>query len=157
SSGSTGSAFLLNPRAPSGAGVAINGYFEPGKTVAYPSEVSDAILAKLGPAPAKGAGRHDAAVSWTERVLRQYVLPEVRPDVVTNWLTDPDPTQHDVGVGSPAARECLRNDDQEIASVLTTLDTLDLAASTDVFVVSDHGFTSNARGVDVAGALADAG
>src|SRR5262249_35796676 len=140
SSGSTGSAFLLNPRAEAGAGVAVNGYFDPGKTVAYPFEVSEAILAKLGPAPAKGAGRHDAAVAWTERALREVVLAEVRPDVVINWLTEPDHTQHDVGVGSRSAREALRNDDGEIARVLATLDERGLLASSDVLVVSDHGF-----------------
>ncbi len=158
SSGSTGSSFLLNPRAPAGAGVVINGYFESGKTVAYPADVSDAILAKFGPAPAKaGVARHDAAVAWTERVLREYVLPELRPDVVINWITEPDHTQHDAGVGSPSARETLRNDDREIARVLATLDELGLRGSTDVFVVSDHGFTTNTSGVDVAGALVDAG
>src|SRR5207244_48704 len=36
SSGSTGSAFLLNPRAPAGVGVLVNGYFEPGTVVAFP-------------------------------------------------------------------------------------------------------------------------
>ena len=56
-SGSTGSTFLLNPRAPDGVGVLVNGYFEPGKTVAYPADVSAAILARFGPAPPKGAGR----------------------------------------------------------------------------------------------------
>src|SRR5712691_1413755 len=129
SSGSTGSSFLLNPRAVAGAGVVINGYFESGKTVAYPADVSEAILAKFGPAPAKaGVARHDAAVVWTERVLREYVLPELRPDVVINWLTEPDHTQHDVGVGSPSAREALQNDDREIARVLATLDELGLMA-----------------------------
>src|SRR5207342_127931 len=34
SSGSTGSAFLLNPRSPSGVGVLVNGYLDPGLTVA---------------------------------------------------------------------------------------------------------------------------
>ena len=33
SSGSTGSAFLLNPRAPAGVGALVNGYFDAGKTV----------------------------------------------------------------------------------------------------------------------------
>jgi arylsulfatase A-like enzyme len=157
SSGSTGSGFLLNPRAPSGVGVLVNGYFDPGRTVAFPPGASEAILAKFGPAPAKGAGRHDAAVAWTERVLREHVLTEFRPDVVVNWLTEPDHTQHDVGVGSPPARESLRNDDREIADVLATLDDLGLTASTDVLVVSDHGFTTNGGGVDVAGALIEAG
>jgi predicted AlkP superfamily pyrophosphatase or phosphodiesterase len=158
SSGSTGSSFLLNPRAPSGVGVLVNGYFDPGETVAYPLEASEAILAKFGPAPAKsGVARHDAAVAWTERVLREYVLPELRPDVVINWLTEPDHTQHDVGVGSPSAREALQNDDGEIARVLATLDDLGLTASTDVFVISDHGFTTNTGGVDVSGELTAAG
>jgi len=158
SSGSTGSAFLLNPRAPSGVGTLVNGYFDPGKTVAYPPDLSAAILAKFGPAPVKkSAGRYDEVVAWTQRVLREYVLPEVGPAVVINWLTEPDHSQHDAGVGSPSAREALRHDDREIARVLTTLDELGLTASTDVFVISDHGFSTNTAGVDVARALIDAG
>ncbi|HEU4367684.1 MAG TPA: alkaline phosphatase family protein, partial [Methylomirabilota bacterium] len=151
SSGSTGSALLTNPRAPAGAGVLVNGYFDPGAAVAWPPEVSAAILARFGPAPAKGgaADRYDAVVAWTQRVLREYVLPELAPAVVINWLTEPDHTQHHLGVGSPGAREALRHDDHEIARVLATLDGLGLATSTDVVVVSDHGFTTNTTGVDV--------
>jgi arylsulfatase A-like enzyme len=159
SSGSTGSAFLLNPRAPAGVGVLVNGYFDPGTTVAFPAEVNAAVLAKFGPAPAKGgaADRHDAAVAWAQAVLCDYVIPELRPDVVLNWLTEPDHIQHSVGVGSPSAREALQNDDREIGRVLASLDDLGLMPSTDVFVVSDHGFSTNTSGVDVAGALIEAG
>ncbi len=159
SSGSTGSAFLLNPKAPSGIGAVVNGYFDPGKTVAYPTPVSEAILSKLGPAPPKapGAARYDASVTWTQRVLREYVLPELRPDVVINWLTEPDHSQHHVGVGSPDAREALRHDDAEIARVLGSLDALGLASRTAVLVASDHGFSTNTGGVDVVRALVDAG
>src|SRR5262245_19889250 len=53
SSGSTGSALLLNPKAPSGVGVLVNGYLDPGKTVAYPPKVSEAVLDRFGPAPPK--------------------------------------------------------------------------------------------------------
>jgi predicted AlkP superfamily pyrophosphatase or phosphodiesterase len=158
SSGSTGSGFLLNPRAPADVGALVNGYFDPGRTAAYPDGVSQAILAKFGPPPAKtGLERYDAPVAWTERVLREYVLPELEPTVVLNWLTEPDHTQHAAGVGSPSARAALRNDDREIASVLAALDGLGLASATDVFVVSDHGFTTNTAGVDVAGDLVQAG
>lgn len=151
SSGSTGSAFLLNPKSVSGIGALVNGYLDPGKTVAYPAGISEAVLARFGPAPVKapGGARFDAAVTWTQRVLREYVLPELAPAVVINWLTEPDHSQHHAGVGSPAAREALRNDDREIAQVLAGLH----AASTSVLVVSDHGFTTNTAGVDVAGAL----
>ena len=153
SSGSTGSAFLLNPTAREGVGTLVNGYFDPGKTVAYPAAVSEAILARFGPAPVKqpGGGRFDGPVGWTQRVLREYVLPELAPAVVINWLTEPDHSQHHAGVGSPAARETLRNSDREIAQVLAGLD----AASTSVLVVSDHGFTTNTAGVDVASALVE--
>ncbi len=151
SSGSTGSAFLLNPKSVSGIGALVNGYLDPGKTMAYPAGISEAVLARFGPAPVKapGGARFDAAVTWTQRVLREYVLPELAPAVVINWLTEPDHSQHHAGVGSPAAREALRNDDREIAQVLAGLH----AASTSVLVVSDHGFTTNTAGVDVAGAL----
>ena len=159
SSGSTGSSFLLNPRAPSGIGVLVNGYLDPGTTVAFPADASASILAKFGPAPPKGGAtdRHDAAVAWAEAVLREYVIPELRPDVVLNWLTEPDHTLHASGVGSPAAREALRNDDREITRILAALDGLGLLASSDVFVVSDHGFSTNTSGVDVAGELVTAG
>jgi arylsulfatase A-like enzyme len=159
SSGSTGSAFLLNPQARSGVGTVVNGYFDPGKTVAYPAEVSEAILARFGAAPVKapGAARYDASVAWTQRVLRDYVLPDLRPDVVINWLTEPDHSQHHGGVGSPDSREALRHDDAEIASVLAGLDGLGLAGRVAVLVASDHGFSTNTGGVDVTAALVGAG
>src|SRR4029453_6941699 len=95
SSGSTGSALLTNPRGPAGVGVLVNGYFEPGARVAWPDTASAAILGTFGPAPAKqGAGGYEASVAWTQRALREYVLPDVRPAVVINWLTEPDHTQH---------------------------------------------------------------
>jgi hypothetical protein len=49
-SGSTGSTFLLDPRAPDGVGVLVNGYFESGKTVAYPADVSATIPLRAGAA-----------------------------------------------------------------------------------------------------------
>jgi arylsulfatase A-like enzyme len=76
---------------------------------------------------------------------------------VINWLTEPDHSQHHLGVGSPSSLEALAHDDVEIARVLETIEALGLTASTDVLVVSDHGFTTNASGVDVAGALIEAG
>jgi arylsulfatase A-like enzyme len=154
SSGSTGSAFLLNPRAPAGVGALVNGYFDPGTIVAWPPEASATILDKFGAPPdKKSLGRFDAVVTWTQRVLREFVLPELRPDVVIDWVTEPDHTQHKVGVGSPEAREAIRHADGEIAHVLAGLD----PTTTDVFVVSDHGFTTNTAGIDVVRALVDAG
>jgi arylsulfatase A-like enzyme len=144
SSGSTGSAWLLNPHAARGVGVLVNGYFEPGALVAYPAHVNAQILARFGAAPPKGgrADRYDSVVDWTQAVLREYVLPELRPDVVINWLTEPDHIQHALGAGSPEARGAIRNNDRHLDLILRTVDA-------NVFVVSDHGLGVTRHSVDV--------
>ena len=158
SSGSTGSALLLNPQARAGVGALVNGYLDPGRRVAYPDEASRAILERFGPPPPKASGeRYDGAVAWTQRVLREYVLPELEPDVVLNWLTEPDHSLHNLGVGAAGARAALQADDREIAGVLEALGALGRLDTAAVLVLSDHGFSTNTAGVDVAGALVEAG
>jgi arylsulfatase A-like enzyme len=159
SSASTGSALLLNPCAPQGVGVLVSGEFDPGVRVAYPEEVNRAILERFGPAPRK-AGRtreRSALVRWTQRVLLEYVVPELAPDVVIDWFTEPDHTQHAFGVGSPQALAALRTVDREIGTILETLDRLDLRSRTNLFVLSDHGVTCNAGTVDIARVLIESG
>jgi arylsulfatase A-like enzyme len=159
SSGSTGTSLLLNPHAIRGVGTLVNGYFDPGRLVAFPPEVNKTILERFGPAPAKGgsAEPHRAAVDWTEDVLREFVLPELRPDVVVNWVTEPDHMQHAFGAGSPQSRQMLQNDDRHIGRILDTLQSLGLAEHTDIFVVSDHGFSRVTFGVNVVQAFIEAG
>ena len=159
SSASTGSALLLNPRAPEGVGVLVNGELDPGVRVAYPDDVNRAILDRFGPAPRKAGHTRprDALVRWTQQVLLEYVIPELAPDVVIDWFTEPDHMQHAYGVGSPQARAALQNVDREIGRILETLERLDLRSRTNLFVLSDHGVTRNTESVDVARALVDAG
>jgi arylsulfatase A-like enzyme len=159
SSGTTGSALLGNPRAPKGVGVLVNAFWEPGKRVAFPDAANEAILTRFPPAPEKGGNLdpYNEQVSWTQRVLRDYVLPELKPDVVVNWLTEPDHLQHAVGAGSPQARGAIRNDDREVGLLLDRLRELGLAEKTNVIVVSDHGFGHGAFGVDVTGELIKVG
>jgi hypothetical protein len=57
-------------------------------------------------------------VTWTQRVLRDYVLGELKPNVVVNWLTEPDHIQHGIRAGCPAARAAIRNDDREIGLLI---------------------------------------
>jgi arylsulfatase A-like enzyme len=86
-------------------------------------------------------------------VLRDYVLPDLKPDVVVNWLTEPDHLQHAIGAGSPAARAAIRNDDREIGLLLDRLRELGLAGKTNIIVVSDHGFGHGTFGVNLTDAL----
>jgi hypothetical protein len=48
-SASPGSTLLLNPGAPLGSGLVVNGRFRPGERVAYPDDANQAILARFGP------------------------------------------------------------------------------------------------------------
>src|SRR3984957_10411359 len=159
SSGTTGSALLVNPRAPKGVGVLVNAFWEPGKRVAFPDAVNEAVLTRFPAAPEKGGNLdpYTAQVSWTQGVLRDYVLPDLKPDVVVNWLTEPDHLQHAIGAGSPQARSAIRNDDREVGLLLERLRALGLAEKTNIFVVTDHGFGYGAFGVDVTGELIKAG
>jgi Type I phosphodiesterase / nucleotide pyrophosphatase len=157
SSGSTGAALLTNPRAPRGIGVLIDGYWEPG--VALPQVVSDEVLQRFGPPPVRGgaADPQDSSVAWTQRVLRDYVLTDLKPDVVINWMTEPDHIQHATGPGSPPSRASIRADDAEVGLLLRKLETLGLANQTNIIVVSDHGFSHSGFGVDVTAELIKAG
>jgi arylsulfatase A-like enzyme len=159
SSGSPGTSLLLNPRAVRGVGVLVNGYFEPGVLTAFPPAVNAAILTRFGAAPAKGGALDPlhTAVDWAEGVLREFVLPELHPDVVFNWLTEPDHMQHAFGAGSLESRQMLQNDDRHIGLLLEQLHSLGFTDRTDIFVVSDHGFSCNTFGVNVRQDLLNAG
>jgi predicted AlkP superfamily pyrophosphatase or phosphodiesterase len=159
SSGTTGSALLVDPRAPKGVGVLINGNWEPGVRVAFPDAVNEAILRRFAPMPKVGGARDSltANVDWAEQVLRDYVLSDLKPDVIVNWFTEPDHLQHAFGPDSEQARAAIRNDDRQIGLVLGRLNELGLADKTNIIVVSDHGFGRLNYGVDVTGELIRAG
>ena len=154
SSGSTGSALLLNHRAPDGVGVLIHGNFDPGRRVAYPDASNSAILSQFGAAPREEG---NASVDWADRVLREYVLPILKPDVVIDWQTEPDGAQHSHGTGSPEARKALSNSDRNLGLTLAKLQDLGLAEQTDLIVLSDHGFSLHSFRADATRALINAG
>ena len=154
SSGSTGNALLLNHRAPEGIGVLVNGNFDPGKRVAYPDETNSVILSRFGPAPTEEGS---SLVDWSDRVLREYILPDLKPEVVIDWQTEPDGAQHRFATGSKEARAALANNDRNLALTLAKLQELGLADKTDIIVLSDHGFSLHNFRVDATRALINAG
>ena len=159
SSGSTGGTLLINPRGPQGVGVLVNGYWEPGTRIAFPDAINQALLRRFPAAPRPGGARDSyiAPVNWTQRVLNEFLLPDVKPDVVINWITEPDHTQHAFGAGSPEARAAIRDVDREIGLLLERLRQLNMADRTNIIVVSDHGFGQETFGVNVTDALVQAG
>jgi arylsulfatase A-like enzyme len=73
------------------------------------------------------------------------------------WLAEPDFSQHATGPGSAQSLAAIKSSDINLGLVLADLERRGLLATTDVFVVSDHAFSTIARKVDVAVELSNAG
>src|SRR5262249_48048443 len=72
-------------------------------------------------------------------------------------LGGPDLTQHETAPGAPAALVAIKSADENLAAVLSALDERKARDTTDVFVVSDHGFSTIRRSVDLRKILNEAG
>ena len=79
------------------------------------------------------------------------------PALSVLWLGEPDLTQHESAPGAPAALAAIKSADENLAAVLSALDQRERAETTDVFIVSDHGFSTIKRSVDLRKILNDAG
>lgn len=73
------------------------------------------------------------------------------------WLSEPDYAQHSTGPGSDAALKAVKGSDDNLARVLKELTARGVRDKTDVFVVSDHGFSTISRVVSVTDTLNKAG
>jgi len=153
-SGSSGAATLLAPEARHGTATLINAGLADGKVVAYPADVDRTIRERFGVQPA-----HEGLTSvlWTQKVLREYILPELPHDLVIDWMTEPDSAQHKYGVGSPQAVAALKAVDAEVGKLLATLRERDELSSTDILITADHGFGDIAGTIDLRTIYREAG
>jgi predicted AlkP superfamily pyrophosphatase or phosphodiesterase len=159
SSGTTGSGFVLNPESRRGVGAFVSGGLEAGTLVAFPRSLNDTILARFGPGLSE---EPTARLDWTERIVRELLLPEharsaAAPVVLIDWLTEPDSAQHSHGVGSREAKAGLGNSDRNLGLFLEAAATLGLTDRLHVIVTSDHGFARHTEAASIGGALVTAG
>ena len=88
-------------------------------------------------------------------VAAKVVLPMFKardkPFVIVFWSRDPDGTQHNKGdslntltpgINGPTSLAGIRNADNDLAQMREALDDLGLAATTDIIVTADHGFST---------------
>lgn len=119
------------------------------------------LTAQLGALPAyvarASALPNEPRDAWTTRALLESFWSNGVPSFSCLWLSEPDFSQHAAGPGSPKALAAIESSDRKLAEVLKELDRRGLRESTDVFVVSDHGFSTIERPVDVAKILQQAG
>jgi predicted AlkP superfamily pyrophosphatase or phosphodiesterase len=94
---------------------------------------------------------------WTTRVLIDSLWKQNVPKFSLLWLSEPDYTQHHTEPGSEAGRTALRSSDKNFEAVLHALEKRNIREKTDVFVVSDHGFSTISRALDLVDLLNRAG
>ena len=143
------------PDDPAGAPVVFEG-------AALPPALAPTLAAAFGQFPpieknADGRGNKLARDAWTARALLEALWRDDVPDFTLLWLAEPDYSQHETGPGSAASLAAIRGSDDILGRVLADLDRRGLRDCTDVFVVSDHGFSTIQRVVDVAVDLSGAG
>jgi hypothetical protein len=133
-------------------------------------EIKDALTAAGLPlkAPTRGANgsRGDANKPGTlvanveqqtyfAAVAAKVVLPlfkaRNKPFVLVFWSRDPDGTQHfqgdslnavTPGINGPTSRAAVKNADDALTTIRQALDDLGLAATTDIIIAADHGFST---------------
>jgi len=140
SSGSSGSSYLLNPEL-NGAGI-INVDF------ILPAALRERVLAAAGPAPEEDIPA-TARIAWTVDAYIKLALDEIHPDVTFIWMTDPDHTAHDTGIGSPEMVASLQGVDAQIGRIIWALKERGLDRQTNVIVTSDHGFSTHRGGFNL--------
>ena len=120
---------------------------------ALPSAALDPITEKLGSFPSA----HLQKDSWTTKALMDVLWKDGVPAFSVLWLGEPDLTQHETAPGAPAALAAIKSSDTNLAAVLSALDERKARGATDVFVVSDHGFSTIRRSIDLRKLLNEAG
>lgn len=133
SSGSTGSAYLLNHKVKAGAVLHCE-YTLPASMDAHVKEV-------LGPVPPEEMPKK----AWNARVTDAFLkigVDEMKAPVAILWYSDPDHTAHVKGIGSPETKDALQNVDMEFGRLIAGLKERGLDGKINTLVTSDHGFST---------------
>jgi hypothetical protein len=111
------------------------------------------LIATLGPFPSASLQKD----VWTTKAVTDFFWKDGVPAFSLLWLGSPDLTQHESAPGAPSALAAIKSSDENLAALLSALDRQGIRETTDVFVVSDHGFSTIKRSVDLRKILRDAG
>jgi arylsulfatase A-like enzyme len=117
-----------------------------------PEDWREAMQA-LGPVPLEDAPRAEFDRYAVDAFLRVGV-PQVDPAVTVLWLGALDATSHAHGVGVAETMAVLRRVDGEIARVQAGLQAMNRLDDYNIWVTSDHGFSTHTGGTSIDGVLA---
>jgi len=147
---------LLHDRQPRADGPGVSPVLHEGE--AMPPSVGSDLQEALGDFPAIAADQDKVdRDAWTTAALIHTLWKDPLPVYSLLWLAEPDFSQHATGPGSAQSLAVIAHSDADLGRLLAELDHRGLRATTDVLVVSDHGFSTFGTRVDVAAELSRAG
>lgn len=122
-----------------------------GKTI--PSSLLDTLVPDLGPFPPSVSSYYfpnERQDNWTANVMLDKFWANGVPNLSVLWLSEPDYSQHSNGPGQDVPRKALKGNDDILAKILGALEKKGVKDQTDIFVVSDHGFSTVEEKMDSA-------
>ncbi len=148
--GTSGNAYVQNPRAEEMGGATIHPEF------CLPRALHEQLIDRFDPWPGKDSPNVPQMEHGT-RVLTEYVLAEREPTVALIWFSEPDSSNHAAGVGSALSNRALAAADEQFGRIMSWLEGNGALQETDVFVLSDHGYATIESVVDLGAELREAG
>ena len=146
SSGSTGQAYVLNPRAAANGQMTLSAH---GATACSPA--GRALLTSVALPPTAPVPR----AVWAADLFRTQILPNP-PAASVLWLCEPDTSAHYYGLGSPAQMAALAAMDAAFGRILDDWQSGPQREILQIIVASDHGHTTVRGHIDVGSAMAAA-
>lgn len=132
-SGGSGNTLLQNPVPDTGMGIwTAGGFF-------VPAEARAEAVAVVGELTSDGAGR----TAWAVDAYLHKALSDDPPEAVIMWINEPDAAGHSYGVGAPETLDAIGNVDLQIGRIVAAHEQHGLHDRVNIFVTSDHGFSTN--------------
>ena len=107
-----------------------------------PSDLLERMTNRYGAFPNANAAK-PTRNDWTTLALLDSLWADGVPDISSFlWMNQPDLAQHETGPGSERSLAAIHNADDNLARVLRMLEAKGVRDTTDIMVVSDHGFST---------------
>ncbi|MBI3438281.1 MAG: alkaline phosphatase family protein [Proteobacteria bacterium] len=131
---------------------------EPGGPSLSPQLTAAFAAAHIDPRAPDRALPNRVQQNWFSAVATQIVLPLLRrngrPFLLLYWSPDPDSSQHGQhdspntltpGINGPTSRAAVANASSNLGALREALRASNLAATTDVVMIADHGFSTTSK------------
>ncbi len=142
--GTSGNAYIHNPLAEVSGGATIHPDFT------LPRDLNQSIIDKFGEWPVEEVP-NISRLAHSIKILKNYILEDIRPEVALLWSSEPDKSQHAFGVGSEISNTVLREVDNEFGMFMEWLNKSNVTP--DIIIASDHGYSTIREVIDVSALL----